>query len=130
MSTFHRSGENRTSEFPRGARRQCLVEEYPRVSSVSGTRTLENCGHAQLLAGVMECARIADPCFFVEIHGQKPAGFVLEKRINANGLFPVEMVPYNRVGQREEPSGVLIDFFRSSGLLALIAFQSFSAAGE
>jgi hypothetical protein len=70
------------------------------------------------------------PMFFVEIHGQKPAGFVLEKRINANGLFPVEMVPYNRVGQREEPSGVLIDFFRSSGLLALIAFQSFSAAGE
>jgi hypothetical protein len=97
------------------------------VGSVSGTRTLENCGHTQLLAGVEECARIVGPRSLVEIHGEKPAGFVVEKRINANGLFPEEMALDDRVGQWEELSGVLVDLLPILGPACVDRFPIFQS---
>ena len=102
MPVFHGPRKNRASEFARGARRKRIFKEDPYMAAISGTRALENCRHAPLPACVQKCARVVSPCFLVEIHGEKPTGFVREKRINANGFFPEKMILDNEFGQGEE----------------------------
>lgn len=102
MPAFHRPCQKCASELAGGAGRDRKFKEYPDVAAVPRTRTLENRRHAQLPTGIEKCVRVIGPCLLIEIDSEKPAGFVQEKRIDANGLFPEEMVLDNRVGQRQE----------------------------
>jgi predicted acylesterase/phospholipase RssA len=42
------------------------------------------------------------PCFLVEIDREKPAGLILQQRINADGVISNEVPTHHLVGQRSE----------------------------
>ena len=110
MPALHGSRENHASQFARGNRRQRTIKEDPNVAALPGTRTLQGSGHAQLLAGLKESLGVILPSLLVEVCREKPARFVGQEGIHANGFLAQEVVLDDGVGQREELPCLLVDF--------------------
>jgi hypothetical protein len=56
------------------------------------------------------------PCFLVEINREKPAGLILQQRINADGVISNEVPTHYLVGQRSELPSLAVN------LLAVLVF--------
>src|SRR5712692_6921381 len=94
----------------RGNCRQRTIKEDPNVAALPGTRTLQGRGHTQLLAGLNKSLGVILPSLLVEVYREKPARFVGQERIHANGLLAQEVVLNDGVSHGEEPSCLLVDF--------------------
>src|SRR5206468_2168477 len=70
---------------------------------------LQGSGHTQILAGLKESLRVILPSLLVEVYRKKPARFLGQERIHANGLLAQEAVLDDGVGQWEEPSCLMVD---------------------
>ena len=110
MPALHGSRENHASQFARGDRRQRTIKEDPNVAALPGTRTLQGSGHVQLLAGLKKSQGVILPRLLVEVCREKPARFVGQEGIHANGFLAQEVVLDDGVGQREELPCLLVDF--------------------
>ena len=80
------------------------------MATLPGTRTLQGGGHVQLLAGLQESQGIILPSRLVEICREKPARFVRQEGVHANGFLTQQVVLDDCVGQRKELPGLLVDF--------------------
>jgi hypothetical protein len=96
--------------LPRGNRWQRTIKEDPNVAALPGTRTLQGSGHTELLAGLKESLGVILPSLLVEVCREKPARFVGQQRIHANGVLAQEVVLDDGVGHREELPCLLVDF--------------------
>src|SRR6266481_3894411 len=110
MPALHGSRENHASQFARGTRSQRTIKEDPNVAALAGTRTLQSSGHTQLLAGLKESLGVILPSLLVEVCREKPARFVEQEGVPANGFVTQEVVLDDRVGHREELPCLLVDF--------------------
>lgn len=129
MPALHGARENHAPQFPRGDRWQHAIKEDPNVATLPGTRTLQDSGHTQLLAGLKESLGVIFPRLLVEVRRKKPARFVGQEGVHANGFLAQEVVLDNAFGQGRNFRVFWSTFFRCSGRLLLMAFQSFTAAG-
>ena len=109
MPALHGSREDHASQFARGNRWQRTIKENPNVAALPGTRTLQGSGHAQLLAGLKESLGVILPSLLVEVRREKPARFVGQEGIHANGFLAQEVVLDDGVAHREELPRLLID---------------------
>src|ERR1700730_10433209 len=110
MPALHGSREQHASEFARGDRRQRTVKEDPNVAALPGTGTFQNSGYRQLLTGFQESQGVILPSRLVEVCREKPARFVGQEWVHANGFLTQEVVLDDGVGQRKELPGLLVDF--------------------
>ena len=110
MAPFHSAGENDAAKLARGDRWTCTIKEDPDVATASRAGTLQSRRHIQLPACIHERVRIFLPGSLVEIHGEKPAGFVRQQWVNANGFGPQQMILNRSLGQREKLSRLMVDF--------------------
>src|ERR1035441_7531121 len=180
MPALHGARKQHASEFARGNRRQRTLKEDPNVAAFSRTRTFQGRGHVQLPARLQESQGVILPRRLVKVCREKPARFIWQESVYADGFLAQEVVLDDGVGQRKELPGLLVDFlsflrsssdlrnqhvssgrraytpmvslpkrwssmtasvsgrnfrvfwstfFRSSGRLLLMAFQSFTTAG-
>jgi hypothetical protein len=81
---LHGPSQQQRSQLPRQHRRHRLREEDPKVRAVTRARSLQGSRDAGLRADIHQCARIFPPAGSVQIDGHKPAGLVLEKRVDAD----------------------------------------------
>src|SRR6266481_5604609 len=95
--------------FARGTRSQRTIKEDPNVAALPGTRTLQGSGHTQLLAGLKECLGVILPSLLVKVRREKPARFVGQEWIHANGFLAQEVALDHGIGHREELPCLLID---------------------
>src|SRR5579862_6342293 len=102
MPTLHGPRKQHASKFARRGRRQCMLKEDPNVAAFPGTGTFQSSRDLQLLAGLQERQGVVLPRGLVEIRSEKPARFVGQEWVNANGLFAQEVLLNDGVGQREE----------------------------
>src|SRR5271165_6523491 len=84
--------------------------EYARVAALPGARTRQGSWHTQLLAGLKESLGVILPSLLVEVSREKPARFVGQEGIYADGLLAQEVVLDDGVGHREELPCLLVDF--------------------
>src|SRR4029077_7500472 len=49
-----------------------------------------------------ECACVLLPAGLVEVHGKEPAGLVLEQRVDADDMLPLQVVGDNAVADGDE----------------------------
>src|ERR1035437_6500205 len=109
MPALHGSREDQASQLARGHRWQRVIEENPNVTTLPGTGTLQDSGHTQLIAGLEKSLGVILPSFLVEVRREKPARFVGQEGIHANGFLTQEVVPDDSVAHWEECPRLLID---------------------
>ena len=129
MPALHGSREEHASEFARGNRRKRTFKEDPNVAALPGTRTFQGSGHVQLLACLKESQGVILPRFLVEVRREKPARFVRQERVHANGLLAQEMILDDGVGQREELPRLLVDLLPILRAAFVDGFPILYAAG-
>src|SRR5580692_3459216 len=110
MPALHGSRKQHASEFARGDRRQRTLKEDPNVAAFSRTRTFQGRGPVQLPARLQECQGVIFPRRSVKVCREKPARFIWQESVYADGFLAHEMVLDDGVGQRKEPPGLLVDF--------------------
>jgi hypothetical protein len=97
----HRLPEQQRSQPPRRTRGDRCCEEDPDVGAVTRAAALKRSRHLALAAGFEEGERVELPRPAVEVAGEKPAAVVLEQRVDADRLAPVQMAHDRLVGQRQ-----------------------------
>jgi hypothetical protein len=97
----HRLPEQQRPQPPRRPGSDRRREEDPHVRALARAAPLQRGRHLMLSARLEQSERIELPRPAVEVAGEKPAGVVLEQRIDADRLTPAKM-PHDRlVGQRQ-----------------------------
>src|SRR6516162_8434413 len=110
MAAFHSPGENHATEFARGHSWERPLEENPNVAALPGARPFECCRHIHFPADLKKGERIVFPGFLVEVSCQKPARFVMQQWVNANGLAAQKMIFDHGISQLQEFPSLLIYF--------------------
>src|ERR1700694_2694251 len=116
MAVCHRPGQQGTTKLSGIGSEHRAVEEEPDVCSVSRPRALDGCWNLKSLACRSKSRGVCHPRRLVEIHSEKPTGFVGKKRVNADGLFPSEVIADCAIGERLKHPRLpcnLLSFFRS-----------------
>src|SRR4051812_47648317 len=80
------------------------------MAALPGTGTFQGSGHVQLLAGLQESQGVILPGLLVKVCRKKPACFVWQERVHADGLLAQEVALDDSVGQRDELPCLLVDF--------------------
>src|SRR5262249_12003670 len=81
-SAFEGGREQQRAELPSIARSNRLAEENPNVASLPRTRPLQGAWYVLHAACLDECKRVFRPAVPVEVHREKPTGFISEERIH------------------------------------------------
>ena len=110
MPALHGSRKQHASEFARGDRRQRTLKDDPDVAAFSRARTFQDRGHVQLPAGLQESQGVILPRRLVKVCREKPARFIWQESVYADGFLAQEVVLDDGVGQRKELPGLLVDF--------------------
>jgi hypothetical protein len=129
MSAFHSARENQASQLACGDRRQRTLKENPDVTALPGSRTLKGGMYIQFPTGFQKSLGIILPGLLVEVCREKPARFVEQEGVDADGFLAKEVCSITASVTGRNLRVFWSTFFRSSGRLLLIAFQSFTAAG-
>ena len=69
------------------------------MGAVARARAFHSGWDAKGSASVNESRHIIEPRLFVKISGEKPASFILEQGINANGMSALEMGEEDPIGE-------------------------------
>jgi len=80
------------------------------VAAFSRTRTFQGRGRVQLPARLQESQGVILPRRLVAVCREKPARFIWQESVHADGLLAQEVVLDDGVGQRKELPGLLVDF--------------------
>src|SRR5579863_6589209 len=105
MPALHGSRKQHASEFARGDRRQRTLKEDPNVAAFSRTRTFQGRGHVPLPARLQESQGVIRR--LVRVCREKPARFIWQESVYADGFFAQEVILDDGVGQRKELLGLL-----------------------
>src|ERR1044072_4598302 len=110
MPALHGSREQHAAEFACDHRRQRTLKEDPYVAALSRTRTFQGGRHIQFLARLQESQGVILPSRLVEVCRKKPAGFIWQESVHADGFLTQEMILDDGVGEGNAVSGLLVDF--------------------
>ncbi len=102
VASAHGLGDEIAAHPPRDARRHGRREEEPRVGAVPGAGALHRDGNADGSAGLGEGGDVLLPRALVEVGRQKPAGLVLEQRIDADDVSPLKVIEDHLIAHGNE----------------------------
>jgi hypothetical protein len=80
------------------------------VAAFSRTRTFHGRGHVQLPARLQKSQGVILPRRLVKVCREKPARFIWQESVYADGYLAQKVVLDDGVGQRKELPGLLVDF--------------------
>src|SRR5690348_15978497 len=110
MPALHGSREQDTSELARGDRRKRTLKEDPNVAAFSRTTTFQGGWHVQFLARLQESQGVILPSRLVKVRRKKPAGFIRQESVHADGFLAQQMILDDGVSDGNELPGLLVDF--------------------
>lgn len=90
------------SQMPGLAGRNRFGKKEPDMRAVTGARNLQRRRNIQFSAGLHKGHDILAPVGLVEIGRQKIAAVIGQKRIDADSLFPGQMVVNHLIGHRQQ----------------------------
>jgi len=95
--------------------RQHTVKEDPNVAAFPGTGTFQGSGYLQLTAGLQKSQGVILPRGLVEVCCEKPACFVGQEWVDADGLLAQEVLSMTASVSGRNFRVFCATFFRSSG---------------